>query len=86
MELTSVCIESTLDVYRNDFTCVSKRLRFVSKRLVSKRLVSKRLVSKRPYDCCVLKFLARSVDGKHFMRIHQRETSVSIFFVGTIMS
>ena len=81
MELTSVCIESTLDVYRNDFTCVSKRLRFVSKRLVSKRLVSK-----RPYDCCVLKFLARSVDGKHFMRIHQRETSVSIFFVGTIMS
>ena len=33
MELTSVCIESTLDVYRNDFTCVSKRLRFVSKRL-----------------------------------------------------
>ena len=81
MELTSVCIESTLDVYRNDFTCVSKRLRFVSKRLVSKRLVSK-----RPYDCCVLKFLARSVDGKHFMRIHQRETSVSIFFVGTMMS
>ena len=26
MELTSVCIESTLDVYRNDFRCVSKRL------------------------------------------------------------
>ena len=25
-------------MYRNDFTCVSKRLRFVSKRLVSKRL------------------------------------------------
>ena len=23
--MTSVCIESTLDVYRNDFTCVSKR-------------------------------------------------------------
>ena len=38
MELTSVCIESTLDMYRNDFTCVSKRLWFVSKRLVSKRL------------------------------------------------
>ena len=41
--MSSVCIESTLDVYRNDFTCVSKRLRFVSKRLVSKRVVSKRL-------------------------------------------
>ena len=26
IELTSVCVESTLDVYRNDFRCVSKRL------------------------------------------------------------
>ena len=24
IEFTSVCIELTLDVYRNDFTCVSK--------------------------------------------------------------
>ena len=27
-------------MYRNDFTCVSKRLRFVAKRLVAKRLCS----------------------------------------------
>ena len=33
MELTSVCIDSTLDVYRNHFACVSTRLRFVSKQL-----------------------------------------------------
>ena len=45
IELTSVCIESTLDVYRNDFTCVSKRLWFVSKRLVSKRLCIETTVS-----------------------------------------
>ena len=45
--MTSVCIESTLDVYRNDFTCVSKRLGFVSKRLVSHR---NDFVSKRPYN------------------------------------
>ena len=47
IELTSVCIESTLGVYRNDFTCVSKRLRFVSKRLVSKRLCIETTVNHR---------------------------------------
>ena len=51
MELTSVCIESTLDVYRNDFTCVSKRLRFVSKRLVSKRLCIETTVNQASGFC-----------------------------------
>ena len=32
IEFTSVCIESTQVVCRNDFTCASKRLRFTSKR------------------------------------------------------
>ena len=45
IELTSVCIETTFNVYRNDFSCVSKRL--VSKRLVSKRLCIETTVNRK---------------------------------------
>ena len=47
--MTSICIETTLHLYRNDFTFVSKRLRFVSKRLVSKRLCIETTVNPRYY-------------------------------------